>query len=91
MCVNNNEVATLLLTAFTLGGYFAITIHMCLNSHIFHNSGNEATIVINRYSKHSTGRVRIVHVKYCYFVCCIPSSRFGVEPGPTAHDLVFVV
>ena len=30
-------------------------------------------------------------VKYCYFVCCIPSSRFGVEPGPTAHDLVFVV
>ena len=30
-------------------------------------------------------------VKYCYFVCYIPSSRFGVEPGPTAHDRVFVV
>ena len=29
--------------------------------------------------------------KILLFVCCIPSSRFGVEPGPTAHDRVFVV
>ena len=29
--------------------------------------------------------------KILLFVCFIPSSRFGVEPGPTAHDLVFVV
>ena len=37
------------------------------------------------------GTLRNLVVKYCYFVCCISSSRFGVEPGPTAHDLVFVV
>ena len=29
--------------------------------------------------------------KILLFVCCIPSSRFGVEPTPTAHDRVFVV
>ena len=29
--------------------------------------------------------------KILVFVCCIPSSPFGVEPGPTAHDRVFVV
>ena len=35
--------------------------------------------------------LKFLDCKILLFVCCIPSSRFGVEPGPTVHDRVFVV